>query len=198
MEEKLLETLKGYCNAARELSLTEAVENFDDEIPDEVQWALVRMAAAVSLAEQLEKSEAFLSEESPEEITEAYFEAQEEISHVLDDSFASVDSFIADSPELQERVENLSVSMESQGLADDLLKLYKCEGIIRMAYRSAQKYTIYGAPDRLIRMEENEEEVVTDQEVYLKNKLGVDINALLEIREKLIADAQQKMKMTQV
>ena len=193
MEEKLLETLNGYHDAARELSMTAVSESFDNEIADEVQSALVRMVAAMSLDEQLEKCETFLSEESSEEITGAYFEAQEEISRVLDDAFASVDAYAINSPELEERIEALSVNTESQGLADDLLKLYKCEGIIRMAYRSAQKYSVYGAPDQLIRMEEDEAVVMTDQEKYLMDKLGVDIYALQEIRARLINDAQQKM-----
>ena len=193
MEEKLLETLNGYRNAARELKLTAVSESFDDEMPEEVQSALVRMVAAMSLDEQLVKCETFLSEESPEEITEAYFEAQEDIARVLDDAFASVDGYAAGSNDLEERIEALSVHTESQGLADDLLKLYKCEGIIRMAYRSTQKFSVYGAPDQIIRMEENEEITVTDQEKYLMNKMGVDICALLEIRAKLITVIQQEM-----
>lgn len=197
MEEKLQETLNGYRYAAQELGLTAISESFDDDIPDEVQSALVRMVAAMSLDEKLEKCETFLSEESPEEITEAYFEAQEAIARVLGDAFTSVDAYAASSAELQERIEALSVNTESQGLADDLLKLFKCEGIIRMAYRSIQKYSVYGAPDKLIRMEQDEEEAVTDQEGYLMNKMGVDICALLEIRAKLITDVQQAMGKTQ-
>ena len=197
MEEKLLETLNGYRDAARELSRTEVLENFDDEIPEEVQTALIRMAAAMSLDEQFEKCEAFLSEESPEDITEAYFEAQEEIGRVLDDAYSSVDAYAATSPDLEKRIEALSVNTESLGLSDDLLKLYKCEGIIRMAYRSTQKYSLYGAPDQIIRMEMGEEETVTDQEKYLMDKMGVDICALLEVRANLIGDVQQKIRKTQ-
>ncbi len=197
MEEKLLETLNGYRDAARELSRTEVLENFDDEIPEEVQSALIRMAAAMSLDEQFEKCEAFLSEESPEDITEAYFEAQEEIGRVLDDAYSSVDAYAASSPDVERRIEALSVNTESQGLSDDLLKLYKCEGIIRMAYRSTQKYSLYGAPDQIIRMEMGEEETVTDQEKYLMDKMGVDICALLEVRAKLISDVQRKIGKTQ-
>jgi|AGTN01.2.fsa_nt_gi hypothetical protein len=194
MEDKLLETLNGYRDAARELRQTAVSESFDDELPEEVQTALIRMVAAMSLDERLEKCEAFLSEESPEEINEAFFEAQEGIGRVLNDAFLEVEKSVRLSPELENRIGLLSVNTESSGLADDLLKLYKCEGIIRMAYSSAQKFSIYGAPDQVIRMEEEDgEEAISDQERYIMEKTGVDICALMEVRARLIGDIQREM-----
>lgn len=189
----MLETLAGYRDAARQLSVTSVLESFDDDIPEEMQTALVRMAAAMSLDARMEKCEAFLSEETPEEITEAYYNAQEEIARVLDDAFDSMNTHIKNSGELEERIEALSVNTESAGLADDLLKLYKCEGIIRMAYRSAQKYPIYGPIDQVFHMEEDEDEAVTDQEKYIMDKMGVDICGLLNIRAGLIEAVQKAM-----
>ena len=194
MEDKLLETLQGYASAAKELGLTTVLESFDDDIPDEAQTALVRMAAAIALDERLEKSEAFLSEESPKEITEAYDDALTEITRVLDDAFQEADKYMASDKDLERRVELLSVNTESSGLADDLLKLYKCEGIIRMAYQSAERFPIYGTPGYMTaRQDEDDEEILSNQEQYILDKTGVDIYALLEIRARLLADVQQSM-----
>jgi hypothetical protein len=194
MENKLLETLRGYATAAKELGRTTVSESFDHGIPEEAQTALVRMAAAISLDERLEASESFLSEESPEEIAEAYEEAQAEITRVLDSAFLEASRYVASDNELERRVELLSVSTESSGLADDLLKLYKCEGIIRMAYRAAQRFPVYGTPRYMTsRNDEDDEEILANQEQYILDRTGVDVYALMEIRARLITDVQRAM-----
>lgn len=199
MEEKLKETLNGYCIAARQLSKTTVSDSFDNELSEDVQSALVHMVAAITLDERLEKCEAFLSEESSKEVNDSFFNAKEEITRVLEDAFLKAEKMIAMEPELEKRVERLSVSTESEGLADDLLKLYKCEGIIRMAYRSAQKIPVYGIPANMMQQYENVEAgAITDQERYIMDKLGVDICALMEARAKLVADIQNAMRNAQI
>ncbi len=194
MEEKLQETLDGYCIAARQLGKTTVADSFDNDLSEDMQSALVRMAAAIALDERLEKCEAFLSEESSKEVNDSFFNAQEEITRVLEDAFLKVEKLISMEPELEKRVEQLSVSTKSEGLADDLLKLYKCEGIIRMAYRSAQKIPVYGIPANMMQQYGNfEAGAITDQERYIMDKMGVDICALMEARTKLVADIQNAM-----
>ena len=194
MEERLLETLKGYRDAAWELERTAVSESFDDDIPGEVQTALVRLVAAISIDDRLEKSEAFLTEESTEEIIEAYDEAETEVGRVLEAAFAAVEKYVESDKELERRIELLSVNTESSGLTDDLLKLFKCQGIIHMAYRSAAQYPIYGAPGYTTERDRAYEAgALTDQEKYVLEKTGVDIYALLEIRARLIGDVQRAM-----
>jgi len=187
MEEKLLETLHRYRDAAKNLKETVPILALDGDIPEEVQTALVRMAEAMALDEKLNLCEAFLSEETPEDVVEAFYEAQEEISHAMDGAFIEVDKYSSESEEFQRQVELLSANSESSGLTDDLLKLYKCEGIIRMAYESAQKYPVIGTPGyTMVRFEEQEEVPMADIEQALLEKTGVDVCELMEIRTKLI------------
>jgi len=195
MEEKLLETLHGYRDAARKLKETVPTIALDGDMPEEVQAALLRMAEATSLDEKLNLCEAFLNEETPEEVAEAFYEAQEEISRAMDGAFLEVDNYSADSEEFQRQVELLSANSESSGLTDDLLKLYKCEGIIRMAYESAQKYPVIGTPGyTMTRLEDQEAEHMSDIEQTLLEKTGVDVYALLEIRTKLIESVRKALE----
>jgi hypothetical protein len=195
MEEKLLETLHGYRDAARKLKEAAPTIALEGDMPEEVQTALVRMAEATSLNEKLSLCEAFLNEETPEEVAEAFYEAQEEISRVMDGAFLEVDKYSSDSEEFQRQVELLSANSESSGLTDDLLKLYKCEGIIRMAYGSMQKVPIIGTPGyTMTQFEEQEAEHMSDIERTLLEKTGVDVYALLEIRTKLIESVRRTLK----
>jgi len=194
MENSLLETLNRYRDAARKLKEETPVLELGSEIPEEIRPALLRMAAAMSLNEQLSLCEAFLSEDTPEEIAEAYYEAQEEITRAMDDAFGDIEKHAAYLEDFQRHVETLSANAESSGLTDDLLKLYKCEGIIRMAYESMQKFAVIGTPGyTMLRFEERDQESTTDPEQYLLDKTGVDIYALLEVRSGLVADIQHKM-----
>ncbi len=194
MKDNLLETLNKYRDAARELKEETPTAELVNDIPEEVRPAFLRMAAAMSLNEQLSLCEDFLSEDTPEEVAEAYYEAQEEITRAADDAFGEIEKFSSYSEEFQNRVEMLSANSESSGLADDLLKLYKCEGIIRMAYDSMQKVPIIGTPGfTMVRFEEQDKESTTDPEQYLLDKTGVDVYALMEVRSKLVADIQREM-----
>jgi len=192
MEDKLLETLNGYRDAAQRLKEDTPVIELGNEF-SEVQPALLRMAAAMSLNEKLDLCEEFLSEETPTEIAEAFYEAQEEITHATDEALQEVDKYASYTEEFQQQVEALSASSESVGLMDDLLKLYKCESIIRMAYESTQKYAVIGTPAyTMMRFQEQEDETTTDPEQYLLDKTGVDVYALMEVRGNLIKAIQQK------
>ena len=194
MEKDLLETLNGYRDVARELKEAYPTAALGSDIPEEAGPALLRMAAAMSLNEQLDLCEAFLSEETPEEVAEAFYEAQEEITRAIDDAFLEIEKYASYSEEFQQQVEALSANSESTGLTDDLLKLYKCEGIIRMAYESMQKYPVIGTPGfMMMRFEEQDNEATTDPEQYLLDKTGVDVYALLEVRSKLVANVQREM-----
>jgi len=194
MEEKLLETLQGYRDAARKLKNEVRTAELGNEIPAEVQLALLRFAAAMSLNERLSLCEEFLSEETPDEVAEAFYEAQEEIARAIDSAFHEVDSYASYTEEFQQQIDMLSADSESSGLLDDLLKLYKCEGIIRMAYESAQKYAVIGTPAyTMMRFEGQDEGAATGPEQYLLDKAGVDVYALMEIRGKLVDDVRRAL-----
>ena len=194
MEKDLFETLTGYRDAALKLKDAYSTAVLGSDIPDEIRPALLRMGAAISLNEKLDRCEAFLSEETPEEVTEAFYAAQEEITRATDDAYREVEKYASYSEEFQQQVETLSASSESTGLTVDLLKLYKCEGIIRMAYDSMQKYPVIGTPGfATLRFEEQDNEATTDPEQYLHDQTGVDVYALLEVRSKLVANVQREM-----
>jgi hypothetical protein len=187
---RLLEIMNGCRADALALADNVSAIDSDSDIPEEIQDALSRIASAISLDIKLDKCEAFLSEDSADEITDAYFKAQDAISSVLNNSLAAVDEYMRTDKDFAERVDLLSVHTPSSGVTDDLLKLYKCESIIRMAYESAQKFPIYGGA---YMRDGIADEVVTDQDWYIKCKMGVDLSALREIRENLAKEMKRKI-----
>ncbi len=185
MENIVLESLKKCRDDAVDLeNAIHAMDKNDAADEGDLEMSgLMFMAKAMMLDDELEKCEAFLNEESPEEVTEVYFEAQDLIERLLSAALAEIARNAGASKEFSSRLEAVSSSSESSGLTDDLLKLYKCESLIRMAYRSAQKFPIYGMPDSISRMEE---ETVIDQEQYILDKTGIDVCELRDVRSRLL------------
>jgi hypothetical protein len=188
MEERIIDTAKQYMELAHMLmtSAEEAKLNADE--PGYIHDALLRLFYVIRLEDKMEKSQELLTEESDEETVEAVLEAVHDVQEAADRIFEFIEDYSGSDRDFEEKIENLTLGSPEEGLDDLLCKLYKCEGIIRLAYHCAKPYPVYGPSDSLMGGESSTP--VDDPEESLADDMDVDIMALLDAREKLIADIE--------
>ncbi|MDD5017247.1 MAG: hypothetical protein PHO15_03995 [Eubacteriales bacterium] len=204
MAETIIETAGKYKEMADMIGVSVAEESFDDTVPQYIQNALLRLYYAIALEEKTEELQAAFSEETDEETVTAVMNASETVEAVSNAAFSEVDEYSRQDREFSAMIEAVSVNSAADGMNGLLYKLYKCEGIIRMAYRCAAKFPIYGIKggitarhcDMLFGNDrpDNENDPSMPPEDYITEKLGIDIFGLFEIRQRLLEMIRETMK----
>ncbi len=187
MEQKIVDNANKYKRLATELAGMEVDRSMDDDIPEDVQAALLRLYYAKALEIEIEKCEDLLDEDTDEETVSAVTEAASAIDAASESAFGDVESYALKDAAFAQRVEEMTVSTETNGLLGSLIKLYKCEGIIRYAYRCSMKFPLYGTPTGQLGLPQ-ETDSATDAEEEIMKTLGVNIYELLELRERLVKE----------
>jgi hypothetical protein len=187
MEQKIVDNANKYKRLATELAGMEVDRSMDDDIPEDVQAALLRLYYAKALEIEIEKCEDLLDEDTDEETVNAVTEAASAIDAASESAFGDVESYALKDAAFAQRVEEMTVSTETNGLLGSLIKLYKCEGIIRYAYRCSMKFPLYGTPTGQLGLPQ-ETDSTTDAEEEIMKTLGVNIYELLELRERLVKE----------
>jgi hypothetical protein len=187
MEQKIVDNANKYKRLATELAGMEVDRSMDDDIPEDVQAALLRLYYAKALEIEIEKCEDLLDEDTDEETVNAVTEAASAIDAASESAFGDVESYALKDAAFAQRVEEMTVNTETNGLLGSLIKLYKCEGIIRHAYRCSMKFPLYGTPTGQLGLLQ-ETDSATDAEEEIMKTLGVNIYELLELRERLVKE----------
>ncbi len=193
LDKKIKDAAARYSKLAGMLDDMDAGEKLDGSVPAEISSTLVRLYYAIKFEEELEKYVEFLDEESSEETVEAVEKTMNELNEAEEASFSEIEDYAAHNREFADLIEGISVSSEVDGLSGYLYKLYKCESIIRTAYRSASKRPLYGMYKGMVRPQ-SDFDVVMNEEDYIMEKLGIDIYKLLEIRQGLVDEISDILK----
>jgi hypothetical protein len=157
----------------------------DGDALGDVHEALMRLYYAKKLEADMEACQALLTEDTDEETVATVEEAAQTVREASDAAFDLVESHSAADGEFAAKIDSLTMDAAEEGLDDLLCKLYKCEGIIRMAYRCTKRYPTYGPSDAFFGGESDEP--VSDPETLIAGGMDVDIMALLDARDALIS-----------
>jgi hypothetical protein len=157
----------------------------DWNAPADIHEALLRLYYAKKLEDDIEACQALLTEDTSEETVDTVGEAAQAVQAASDAMFDLIESHSASDDEFAAKIEALKLDDAKEGLYDLLCKLYKCEGIIRMAYRCAKRYPTYGLPDALMGGEPGKP-LGIDSEGFIAKDMDVDIMALLDARAALL------------
>lgn len=187
MDQRITDNANKYKDLAVQLAGMNIEQSIEDDIPQNVQAALLRLYHAKAFEVEIEKCEDLLDEDTDAETVGAVTEASGAIDEAADSAFRAVEDYISKDDEFAERVEGITVSTETEGLLGSLLKLYKCEEIIRNAYKCSMEFPLYGVPTSLTGMPQ-ESGVAIDAEEEIRKRLGVDIYELLELRQNLVKE----------
>ena len=185
-EERIVDTANKYSELAKMLTESGEDGKHDSEEPGYIHDALLRLFYVIRLEDNMEKCQELLTEDSGEETVEAVTEAAQTMQEASDAVFRYVEDYSASNKEFERKIEILTLGSQDEGLDDLLCKLYKCEGIIRLAYRCATRYPMYGLQGSMFGGSADTEPI-TDTEGFISGDMNVDVLALLEARDKLIA-----------
>lgn len=115
----------------------------DESAPEDVQAALVKLYYAKTFEAEIEKCEDFLEEDTDEEAVNSVAEAAAAAERASESALCVIEEFYSEDNEFAERLDGVTVSMESEEIFVKLVKLYKCEKIIRKAYRCSMRLPMY-------------------------------------------------------
>ena len=187
LEQKIVDNANKYKRLAGELAGMEIDKSMDEDIPEYVQAALLRLYYAKTLEIEIEKYEDLLDEETDAATISAVSEAAGAIDAASESAFGDVENYSLKDRAFAQRAEAITVSTETEGLLGSLIKLYKCEGIIRNAYKCSMEFPLYGSPSSLLGLPQDPNSAMDVEEEIIK-RLGVNIYELLELRERLVKD----------
>jgi len=186
MEENIIDRARRYMELAHMLTKADEDARQDEVSPEYLHEALIRLYHAKKLEADIEECQAQLSQDSDGETVEAVEDAAQAVQEASEVSFDLVERYSADNEEFAAKIESLKLESAEDGLDDLLNKLYKCEGIIRLAYRCATRYPTYGITESIMGGAPDTEPI-DDPEEYIADDMDVDIMALLAARDDLVA-----------
>lgn len=185
MTSDIINTVDEYKRLALMIETTAKVEDIEENV--NIEDALLRLFYIKSLERKLGDCQEQLTEETDEDTFNAVLEASETIQQVTNNVFEQIEQYAANDRKFEIEIENTTVDTNAKDKSSLLYQLYKCEGIIRMAQRTAARFPIYGASSgRWEHLEgiENDGGKSPEQRVY--EDLGIDVYELEDIREKLV------------
>lgn len=185
MEQSIKETAEKYMKLTSMLEDLEAGKSFDEDVPEDVQAAFLRLYYAKAFAAEIEKCEDLLNEDTDEETVDAVIAASGAVEAASEAAFGDIEAYEREDRSFSRTMEGISASSEIEGLKGLLYKLYKCEGIIRGAEKCSMKFPLYGVPQNMSRVQQDFE--VMDQQQSIEKNVGIDIYGLIELREQLVA-----------
>lgn len=176
MDDRMLQTSQKYLQLALAIGSSEPAERMDGDLPTDVQTALLRLYEAAELGERIEKCEALLTDETQQCAVDALIEAARATDGAAALAMENIAEYARDDRGFERMLDALSASTEERGLEEKLLKLYKCESIIRQTYEyaSAHSYTL-------------------TPEEYIAKRMDVDMDALTALKRALLADISAAM-----
>jgi len=169
VDERIVETARKYRQLAQDIMTFDIQERLDGALPTDVQTSLLRLYYAKRLEVRLEKCEALLTDETDQSVFDALSEAAQTIDDASLVAMADIDEYSKEDRDFARMMDQLSVNSMGEGLIDQLLKLYKCESIIKMTYDYASAHAYSSTPEE-----------------YIEKRMDIDIDALLELRQSLL------------
>ncbi len=176
MDDRILETAQKYAKLAQDIMAFEAAERLDGDLPIDVQTALLRLFYAKKLDLRLQKCEALMTDETEQGAFDALGDAAQAVDEATLLAMDYVEEYTKDDSDFKRMMENLSMSSPVQGLEGQLCKLFKCEGIIRETYEYASAHSYMLTPEE-----------------YIAERMDVDMDALLELRDSLLDDISKAL-----
>lgn len=178
----------GRCAELAQMLLAGDKEARYEESKD-MREALLRLYYAEKLEEEMEACKALLTEDTSEEAVDAVTDAAEIVRAASDAAFNLIESCSASDAGFAAKIDKLRLDDADDGLFELLCKLYKCESIIRMAYRCATWYSAHDPYDTLIDAWTGsipKRPYGVDPESFIARAMDLDIMELLDIRAELI------------
>ena len=202
MDQNIIEMADGCANTAAMLEEAAKEADYDIGAPGYLHDALLRLYYAVGLDQKMMACTAQLGEDTPQETVDAVLGASAAVDKAADKIFAQLEDYVQDDENLEAEIDALTLGDPADDIDDLLKKLYKCEGIIRMAYRVSTRTPIYGMKTTDAQRALTPDSNTPDEDGYLpqspeemiENRLGIDIEALYEIREKLATQIGEKQQ----
>jgi hypothetical protein len=176
MDEKILEAARKYLGLAQDIMTFEATEPFDGGLPLDVQTALLRLYYAKKVDIRIQKCEALLTDETEQTSVDALSAAAEAVDDATLAAIGYIEEYMRDDRDFARMLDKLSMSTDSQGIEGQLCKLYKCESIIKETFEYASAHS-YG---------------LTPEE-YISERMDVDMDALMELRQSLLDDISKAL-----
>lgn len=188
MEQKIIDTANKYKELALMLENFEMEQPIDEDTPEEAQTALIKLYYAKAFEEEIEKCEDLLEEDTDEETVNAVTESSSEIDNASESAFGVIEEFYYKDKEFSQRIDGITVSTETEGILVKLIKLYKCEEIIRKAYGCSMRIPLYGSLADSSNWQREEDVVILTREQEITRKLGIDMDGLYELRQRLVKE----------
>ena len=178
----------GRCAELAQMLLAANEEARNEESKD-MREALLRLYYADKLEEEMKACQAMLTEDTSEEAVDAVEEAAGIVRAASDAAFDLIESCSASDAGFAAKIDKLRLDDADDGLFDLLCKLYKCESIIRMAYRCAKWYSACDPYDTLLddwKGSIPKRPWGVDPESFIAQAMDINIMELLDIRAELI------------
>ncbi len=185
MEKQITDMADQYMKLAVMLKKSAIEESMDDDAPDYISGALLRLYYAKSLEAKMAGCQEMLSEDTDEETVDTVLKAAQAVSEMAELAFEAIERYSAAHKSFWEKIDNTVLGSDEDDLDALLRKLYKCEGIIRLAYRCAKRYPVYDLRGSILGAA-SDSEALTDPEDLISGDMDVDIYALLEVRDRLV------------
>ena len=192
MQQTMKRMAEEYKEMAETISLSAEEAAFDIAAQGYIQDALMRLYYLKALEQKLGKLQGELTEQTDKETFAATMEAETVVNAATDVVFGLIEKYAEGNRKFRKAVDKTSADTDSKDKDDLLRQLYRCEGILRMAYRTSRHVPIYSAGNRMLEHLEglgDYEPEVPEDTVY--KDTGVDLYALQEVRKKLIAAIDQ-------
>ena len=187
MENKDLKEISEYIKLAEMIRASAQESKPGRHDGNYIHEALLRLFYIKSIENKLENRIGQYLEDTDVEIMDAVSAADEVVKNVSDIVFEQIEDYAGANRNFEIQIENTKVDLESVDAQDLLNQLYRCEGILRMAQRAANRYAIYGSASRgWERLEGIDEHVSKTPEEKIFDELGIDVYELFDVRKKLI------------
>jgi hypothetical protein len=195
MSNNIIDTANEYKKMAGMLEETAKEANYDGIDSNFANDALMRLFYVKSLEQKLDKLQEQLTEETDMQTFDAVYSTIDSVQSVSDMVFDQLEGYASREQKFEITIEGTSVDLESRNKNDLLNQLYKCEGIIRMAQKTASRYPLYGnssAGWEHLGGIDTEAELTEEDRIY--DELGINIYELLDIRKKLVSSLESIIK----
>ena len=192
MGKKISDTAEKYKKMADMLEESATEANHDGIGPGYADDALLRLFYVKSLEQKIEELQEQLTEETDTDTFETVYAASDAVKNVSDIVFEHLEEYASQDRKFEIIIDDTSVDLESRDKKDLLNQLYKCEGIIRMAQKTASRYTIYGNSSggwEHLGGIDTEVDYTAEDKIY--DDLGINIYELLDVRKKLVSTIEK-------
>ena len=195
MDNNIIDTANEYKKMAGMLEESAREANYDGIDSHFANDALMRLFYVKSLEQKLDKLQEQLTEETDMQIFDTVYSAIDAVQSVSDTVFDQIEDYASRDRKFEIIIEDTSVDLKSRDKNDLLNQLYKCEGIIRMAQKTASRYPLYGnSSDGWEHLGGIDTEVDFTEEDKIYDEHGIDIYELLDVRKKLISSLESIIK----